>query len=389
MYPHQAERLGSALERHGLAALIATTSANVAYVSGFRSLSRVIDRSSEVAAIFTRRGTALVVPIVDAAAAAADGADADHVVAHGDLFLDCPPRGGEPARRLREWPRRPTAVEGIGAALEGLGVQEGRLGIDEAHLSPEAWTALAGRLGTRAPVPAARIFAEVRMVKGPYEIECLDRALVIAEEGVNAAVQMLKPGITEREAAAVCEETIAKRGAIPCWSVVAMGDRTAFPAVAPSDKALRPGELVRLEVGCQWKGYRSVVGRTAVMGEPGSRHDTVSGAVQAGVEAATSAIRPGISAGEVHERAVRAVRDAGLGAYRMPGVGRGIGLEMVEAPVAGAGVATAFEPGMVLCLETPVYEVGWGGVQDLETVLVTRTGAQTLNRSRRGLVVLD
>ena len=39
--------------------------------------------------------------------------------------------------------------------------------------------------------------------------------------------------------------------------------------------------------------------------------------------------------------------------------------------------------------ETPYYVVGETGLNVKETVVVTRTGCQPMNRSHRGLVVLD
>jgi Xaa-Pro aminopeptidase len=45
--------------------------------------------------------------------------------------------------------------------------------------------------------------------------------------------------------------------------------------------------------------------------------------------------------------------------------------------------------GMVICAETPYYVVGEAGFTVTETTLVTRTGAHVLNRSQRGLVMLD
>jgi Xaa-Pro aminopeptidase len=45
--------------------------------------------------------------------------------------------------------------------------------------------------------------------------------------------------------------------------------------------------------------------------------------------------------------------------------------------------------GMVLCAETPYYVVGDAGFTLTETALVTRSGAHVLNRSHRGLIVLD
>jgi len=44
---------------------------------------------------------------------------------------------------------------------------------------------------------------------------------------------------------------------------------------------------------------------------------------------------------------------------------------------------------MVLRVETPYYEHGWGGLGVTDTVLVTTHGARVLNRSERGLVILD
>jgi Xaa-Pro aminopeptidase len=44
---------------------------------------------------------------------------------------------------------------------------------------------------------------------------------------------------------------------------------------------------------------------------------------------------------------------------------------------------------MVLRVETPYYLLGWAGMNAMDTVLVGRTGARILNRSARGLVLLD
>jgi Xaa-Pro aminopeptidase len=49
----------------------------------------------------------------------------------------------------------------------------------------------------------------------------------------------------------------------------------------------------------------------------------------------------------------------------------------------------ALEAGMVLRVEAPYYVPGETGLNVKETVLVTRSGASALNRSNRGLVVLD
>jgi len=83
MYPHQAERLGAELERHRLDALVASSPANVAYVSGFSSLARRVYPTQETYAVVTREATALVVPTIDVLAVLESDVDVNHLACHG------------------------------------------------------------------------------------------------------------------------------------------------------------------------------------------------------------------------------------------------------------------------------------------------------------------
>src|SRR5439155_1583835 len=79
MDAHRRQRLTAVLEAEGLDALVATTTENVYYVSGLRSISHALFRGLELYAVFTRRGTALVVPFIDTTGVAADRIEVDHV----------------------------------------------------------------------------------------------------------------------------------------------------------------------------------------------------------------------------------------------------------------------------------------------------------------------
>jgi Xaa-Pro aminopeptidase len=119
MYPHQTERLTTALEPDGFEALIATTPANVGYVTGFRSLSKEVDPATEVLAVFTRRGIALVVPALDAPAVAVEPSPVDHVVCYGAPVYEVgEPRdeGARPSRPKRLPARSARSASGGGAS---------------------------------------------------------------------------------------------------------------------------------------------------------------------------------------------------------------------------------------------------------------------------------
>jgi Xaa-Pro aminopeptidase len=390
MYPHQAERLTQVLEREGLEALIATTPENCAYVVGFRSMTQAVYRTRQFA-VFTRRGTALVVPAVDIAAIFAAAVDVDHVTCFGGFVSSYAEPLGEVEERIRSVAdsRSPTPGAAVLAALDLLGARSGSVGLDEGFLTYPVWQHVTKTLAGITVVPAWSHFLGARRVKSPYEVECLERALWIAEESANMVIQMLKPGVTEREAAAAYELEVVKRGGRPYGVMIAMGQGSSVPTPFPTERQLRAGDLVRLDVGCAWNGYHSEVARTAVMGQPTPRQQTAYDAIQAGVEAGIEAMKPGVPAGRIFEAAVGAVHSAGLAQFRRGHLGHGIGLEPYERPKLQRGSETPLEVGEVLRIETPHYEHGWAGLNVKETVLVTDGGGRVLNRSRRGLVVLD
>jgi Xaa-Pro aminopeptidase len=391
MYPHQAERLTQVLEREGLEALVATAPENIAYVTGFRSLAQAIYRRTPHFAVFTRAGIALVVPLIELPAVATEAGDLSHVLPYGEFHFDYEAQPGDVGRRVREWAEKPhsSAGDALAAALERLAVRRGPVGLDDSSLPFDLWHRASERLAPLKVVAAGSDFTGARSIKSPYEIECLERSLHVAEEAANTVIQMLEAGVTERQAVTLFEETIVKKGASPYCSVIAFGDHTAIPAPAPRDRGLKPGELVRFEVGCEWKGYYSGVGRTAILGQPTERQERTYEAAQAGLAAAIDSIKPGVAAGTVFDAAILAAREAGLESYRRHHVGHSIGLEPFEPPLLAAAEDTELQQAMVLRVEAPYYVIGWGGVTVMDTVLVTRGGSRVMNRAARGLIALD
>jgi len=390
VYPHQTERLTEALMRGGLGAVVATSPDNVAYVTGRSGLTEGL-HDARTFAVFTPKATALVVPAIDVPAVVAEDVDVDHVVCHGELAAAFPERQSAEVRRIQEIVSATTSspADALVAALALIGIRGEPVGVDESHLGPAAWQDLVGRLSALEVVPAAEHLAEARRVKSPYEIECLDRALRTAEEALDVVIQALERGMTERDAAMLYAGEIFKRGATPLRAVVAMGDRTWIPAPRPTDRALRSGDLVRFDVSAMYRGYCGGVARTAVFGEPTPQVERVYLALQAGLEAASEAVRPGVSAGHMVETAARAVRAEGLPRYAWRLLGHGIGLASPERPELAAGGAAIIEAGEVLCIEAPYYDIGSMGLAVRDTLLITSAGARAMNRSRHDLVVLD
>jgi Xaa-Pro dipeptidase len=390
MNDHVRARLAGVLEAEGLDALIATTTENLYYVTGFRSIAHALFRGLELYGVFTRRGTGLVIPYIDTAGVAADGIAADHLACYGKFFFEYAADPGVIGEKVRQWTAAAAAgpAEALAGVLGDLGVAGRRVGLDEAGLFPQAWHRLEERLRGTTLVPAYQLLRGARSVKSPEEIGRLERAAQVAEDGVAAVLAMLKPGVTEAEAAHVYEQEVLRRGASPFFTVITMGERAALADVYPSGRALGPGDLVRFDLGCVVDGYRSDISRTAVLGRPTDKQGRYYAAILAGEQAAIAAMRPGVLASEIFDVGVGVTREHGIPHYQRTHVGHGIGLEPYDPPTLNAATRVPLEPGMVFCVETPYYEHGWGGVQVEDAVEITATGARRLTRSGQDLVIV-
>jgi len=175
MDAHRRQRLTAVLEAEGLDALVATTTENVYYVSGLRSISHALFRGLELYAVFTRRGTALVIPFIDTTGVAADRIEVDHVACYGKFFFEYAEEPGEIGRKIREWTRAPAAspADALAGVLGDLGVLGRRVGLDEANLFAPTWKRVEERLAGTTLVPAYQMFRQARMVKGPDEVAAL------------------------------------------------------------------------------------------------------------------------------------------------------------------------------------------------------------------------
>jgi Xaa-Pro dipeptidase len=390
MDAHVQSRLSRVLEAEGLDALVATTTENLQYVTGFRSIAHALFRGLELYGVFTRRGVGLVIPFIDSTGVSADGIQVDRIACYGNFFFNYTDQPGPVGTRVREITSRPAAGPGeaLREILDGFGVLGGRIAVDEAGIYPATWQRLSEQLAGATIAPAYAHFRTARMIKSPEEVRRLEKAARIAEDGIAAIWGMLKAGVTEREAAIAFEQEVIRQGAQTFFTVVTMGNRAALADVYASDTALKPGDLIRLDLGCVYQGYRSDISRTAVLGTPTEKQRRYYDAARDGEKAAIAAMKPGVPVSQIFETAMAMTREHGLRHYQRNHVGHGIGLEPYDPPTINAAGQTVLEPGMVFCVETPYYEHGWGGIQVEDAVEITATGVRRLTQSSQELQIL-
>jgi Xaa-Pro aminopeptidase len=398
------ERAVAAMDAAGLDGLVATTPENVTYLTGYDSWTIYTFSELRAFGVLARSGERALVAPVDSMDYVAQRAIGDcRLYAYGTFHLErragAALAGAEArlAELREEADLAPGPAGALQRALAHLGLAGGRLGVDEGGLPGARWAELTDVLGRGAACPASRSLRSIRSVKTEAEVERLRHAARVTTASILGALRSARAGTLETEIEREIRLAMVRGGLTPNHCETSAGTRggACFP---PSDQAaLRPGDVIRSDCGGRYRAYWADTGRTGVLGEPPPLLERYHRAVQAGIEAMLSAIRPGLPVTELADLAVATVRASGIEHYRRHHVGHGIGLEMYEAPllvgsdgsrdVHGAGdPVTVLDEGMVINVELPYYELGLGGVQIEETVVVRAGGAEVLNDAPRDLV---
>jgi Xaa-Pro aminopeptidase len=230
-------------------------------------------------------------------------------------------------------------------------------------------------LGLVAPCP---LLHELRLRKGPEELERMREAARISAEAHELARQVVRPGLNERQVQAVIEQHFLEQGARgPAYgTIVAGGDNACVLHYIANNAPLNDGDLLLIDAGCSLADYYNgdITRSFPINGRFSGEQRALYELVLAAQEAAVASVAPGFSAEGVHETALRVLvaglLDLGLlagsidgvieqGAYRhlyMHRTGHWLGLDVHDVGAYRLGEHhVELEPGMVLTVEPGLY----------------------------------
>lgn len=231
----------------------------------------------------------------------------------------------------------------------------------------------------------------LRQVKDAAEIYQIRKACEIADEAFKKILPVIKPGVREFEVAAELEYFMRRLGSeeMAFTTIVASGWRGSFPHGSASDKKICAGELVTMDFGATFNGYRSDMTRTVAVGKISDdlrkMYNTVLDAQLYGLEIITA----GKSGKDIDAAVRERLTNSGYGDYFVHGLGHGVGIEIHEEPrLSKLSKCESLLPDMIVTDEPGVYIENLGGVRIEDTVLVTSGRAQALTRSPKNLIEL-
>lgn len=273
--------------------------------------------------------------------------------------------------------------------LEELGV--GRLGFESEHVTVKQhqdWTNVTGDvewLAQREMVEA------IRAVKDEEELEALRRAVALTDAAFAHLLEVIRPGMTEKQVAWEIEAYMRTHGAskVAFDLIVAAGRNGALPHARPGSHIILEGEPIVIDIGCVLDGYCSDMTRTFSLGEPSARYLEVWQIVLRAQEAAEAAIRPGMTGVEADAQARKIIERAGYGEQFGHGLGHGVGLAVHEKPGAGRLSEDVLGAGMSLTIEPGIYIPGEFGVRLEDLTIIRPEGIEVLTQSPKSPVLVQ
>lgn len=263
------------------------------------------------------------------------------------------------------------------------------VGFSAGHTTVAQLQAMKKAAGARVRwTPAEGYVEALRGRKDVQELAVMRRAAALTDKVMAKVLRLLNPGVRELEIAAEIEYQMRQLGASgPAFeTIVAFGERAAFPHARPTDKRLKKNELVVIDMGAILGHYCSDITRTVVVGKASPKVRGWHKAVQEARTAAVAVVRAGATCGEVDAAARQVLAGHKLDRYFTHSTGHGLGIEVHEDPRVAKGQKQKLEPGNVITIEPGVYVPGVGGIRIEDDVAVHSGDAEVLTRTPRDII---
>ena len=346
-FPERLKRLRSWLRRKGGGGFLVSSPENRRYLSGFKAQDVSLKETA---------GLLLVTP--------------------AEAFILTDPRYQEEARELPDFEAliyRRSLIQTLAALIRRLGLRQ--LFYEENFISCGRMEALRRALPEVRFRGVSGVIERWREIKSPEEILLIREAEARARKILRIVEQEIRPGISEKKMAWRILELCHHLGDGPSFPpIVAGGPNAARPHAEPTDRLLREGEAVIVDLGVRYKGYCSDLTRTFFLGRVPERLREALHLVRKAREEARPFLKPGLPIAQADRRVRGFFQQAGVLPHYLHSLGHGVGLEVHEAPSVSYRSRRTFRAGQVITLEPGLYFRDLGGVREEEMVYLLNPG---------------
>ena len=254
------------------------------------------------------------------------------------------------------------------------------------------------------------LLAELRLIKSAAEIKLMRKAADISAEAHCRAMRFCQPGQYEYQLQAEIEHQFMMSGATgPAYtSIVGGGKNACILHYIENQSALKSGDLVLIDAGCEYQNYAADITRTfPINGKFSTAQAAIYDIVLAAQTAAINCISPGVTYDQANKATIEVITqglvELGIlkgdveqliteGAYRefyMHSVSHWLGMDVHDVGdykinnqwrVYEAGMLLTIEPGIYIAADNQNVDKKWRGiaVRIEDDILVTKAGREVL-----------
>jgi Xaa-Pro dipeptidase len=296
-----------------------------------------------------------------------------------------PDREGEdPAIHLRD------LLEAKRARGKKLGIEFASYGLTAAN-----WRRVEAALdGFCILADASDLIATQRVVKSAAELEYIRKAAALADDALDAATRLAKPGAYEGDILAAMQGAVFSGGGDYAGNefIIGSGQGALMCRYHSGRRHLDGIDQLTLEWAGAFRRYHAAMMRTLIIGAAEPGHIEMHKAARDALEACMAATKPGRPMGDVYDAHARVFDAAGLSHARLLACGYGMGAVYsplwVDPPMFCEGNRTVMQENSVNFLHMILFDDARGLAMSLgQSMLVTASGCENLSRSPLDLIV--
>lgn len=270
----------------------------------------------------------------------------------------------------------------INEVINDAGIEIKSIGIAGMNIIPHRlYQRIENIFGSEKMSSADDLMMELREVKSESEIKVIEYTYHIAQKGMEAALEAISAGKTEREIAAIAESVMRNLGSegMGIDTIIASGKKNSYPIIArTSFREIQKNDLVSMTIAPRYEGYHGAIARPVIVGDVGQEVEhAIDTAIQAQA-AAKELLKAGVKGYRVDAAAREVVEAAGLiEKYVYTGI-HSIGVSEFEPPSLNSQYTDSVKENMIYSIDIPLFFNEWGGLRYEDGFHVTKEGARPL-----------